>query len=210
MLYLHLVITLIFLIIFPMNSTSEPAVEPEPFVNIEHIDPRIILDIRYATTNNFTKKILYSEPKCFLRASVAEKLHRVQNDLEPLGLGLKIYDGYRPLSVQRELYRLAPNKKYVANPAIGSKHNRGAAVDVTLIRLSDGAELSMPSGYDEFTKRAHRNYAGATEEEKKNSKLLELYMMKQGFLPLAHEWWHYDAEDWRKFPIMDIPFKDLP
>jgi D-alanyl-D-alanine dipeptidase len=194
-----------------MNSISEPAaVATEPLVNIEHIDPRIVLDIRYATTNNFTKKILYSEPKCFLRLSVAERLHKVQNDLEPLGLGLKIYDGYRPLAVQRELWRLTPSKKYVANPKIGSKHNRGAAVDLTLIQLSDSTELPMQSGYDEFTKRAHRNYTGATEQEKRNSKMLEFAMMKHGFVPLPHEWWHFDAEDWRRFPIMDIPLKDLP
>ncbi|HYF04188.1 MAG TPA: M15 family metallopeptidase [Patescibacteria group bacterium] len=193
-----------------MNSTSEPVpVSTEPLVNIAHIDPRIVLDIRYATTNNFTGKILYSEPKCFLRLSVAEKLRRVQNDLEPLGLGLKIYDGYRPLSVQRELWRLTPSKKYVANPAIGSKHNRGAAVDLTLIQLYDCAELPMPSGYDEFTKRAHRNYVGASAQEKKNSGLLEFYMMKHGFLPLPHEWWHYDVADWRKFPITDIPLHEL-
>jgi D-alanyl-D-alanine dipeptidase len=126
---------------------------PDDLVDVQKMIPGVVLDIRYATTNNFTGQQLYPFAGCYLRRAAAEKLAAVQAELQPLGYGLKIYDGYRPLSVQRKMWEVFPQPGYVADPKKGSRHNRGAAVDVTLIRLSDGTELPMPTPYDDFTEK---------------------------------------------------------
>ncbi len=176
----------------------------DDFVELDRFIPDIVLDIRYATTNNFTGRILYPSARCFLRKPVAEKLRAVQAELAPMGFGLKIFDGYRPLSVQKKMWEVFPNPGYVADPRKGSRHNRGAAVDLTLIRLVDGAELVMPTPYDDFTKKAHRKYADLPEEAIHNRELLEQTMLKHGFIGLPTEWWHFDDKDWKRYKIVDV------
>lgn len=178
------------------------------FVDIQKINPRIIVDVRYATTNNFTGVQLYGSARCFLRRAVAEKLDLIQKKLEEQQLKLKIYDGYRPHSVQKKMWDLVSDKRYVADPAVGSKHNRGAAVDVTLVD-SSGCELLMPTPFDSFTVAAHRDYHDLPDEILKNRALLEEIMKAQGFIPLPTEWWHFDDADWASYPIVDVPVEAL-
>jgi len=176
-------------------------------IDIQKVNAHIRLDLRYATRNNFMKEVLYPEARCLLRPDVAKSLSRVQDHLEKKGMGLKIFDGYRPLSVQKKMWARVPIEGYVANPAKGSNHNRGAAVDVTLVD-KNGKELAMPSAYDEFSERAHRDYLGGTKEETKNRKLLEDEMQKKGFVGLRTEWWHFDFKDAKKYPVLDLPLSD--
>jgi D-alanyl-D-alanine dipeptidase len=173
-------------------------------VEVKKVIPNVVLDIRYATTNNFTGKKLYESDRTFLRRAVAEHLRAAQREFNKMGFGLKIYDAYRPLSVQRKMWAIYPHEGYVANPAKGSRHNRGAAVDVTLVDLRDGKELPMPSGYDEFSERAHRNYANTSSEELHNRELLERVMEKHGFKGLFTEWWHFDDVNSKKYGLLDI------
>jgi D-alanyl-D-alanine dipeptidase len=177
---------------------------PGDLVEVKKVMPNIALDIRYSTTNNFTGKILYDSDRCFLRRSVANHLRAAQKEFNEMELGLKIYDGYRPISVQKKMWAIFPHEDYVANPAKGSRHNRGAAVDVTLIRLSDKKELAMPSGYDEFTEKAHRSYMGGSAEAIQNRRLLERVMQEHGFVGLSTEWWHFDDVNWKNYELLDI------
>ena len=178
-------------------------------VDIRTVNRNIRLDIRYATTNNFLKRKLYPIAKCALRSSVAQKLGKVQTDLEKIGLGLKVYDCYRPFSVTKQMWEFLPDPNYVANPARGSRHNRGAAIDLTLVDRT-GKELEMPTPFDDFTTKAHRDYAGGSAQSRKNRQILEDAMKKQGFIGITTEWWHFDSEDWQKFAILDIPLGAIP
>jgi len=177
-------------------------------VDITKINPNIKLDIRYATSNNFTGKQVYSKSCCFLRKSTAEKLNRVQKELETMGLGLKVWDGYRPRSVQYKFWELVPDPRYVADPKKGSKHNSGAAVDCTLVD-KNGNELKMPSEFDDFSTKAHRNYARMSPTSAQNCKLLELIMTKHGFSFYHSEWWHFNDVDWKRYDFLDISFSEL-
>lgn len=177
-------------------------------VELKSISPNIRLDVRYATPHNFTRKAVYISPRVFLVEATAKRLHRVQVALEKQGLGLKIYDGYRPLSVQKIFWSLVPNTSYVADPAKGSMHNRGTAVDVTLVDAY-GQELAMPTPFDEFTEKAHRCYCGCSSEERLNRDLLEGVMQAEGFIPYPEEWWHFDDPDWENYPLLDVPFEAL-
>ncbi|MEG4319112.1 MULTISPECIES: M15 family metallopeptidase [unclassified Microcoleus] len=178
-------------------------------VDIRTVNSNIRLDIRYATANNFLKRKLYKVAKCALRASVAQKLGLVQTDLEKIGLGLKVYDCYRPFSVTKQMWEFLPDPNYVANPVRGSRHNRGAAVDLTLVDRT-GKELEMPTPYDDFTKKAHRDYSGGSAQSRKNRQTLEDAMKKQGFIGISTEWWHFDSEDWQKFAILDVSLSEIP
>lgn len=178
------------------------------FVELVKVSPRILIDIRYATDDNFMGKALYTLPKCYVRKKVAEKLHRIQERLEKRGLGLKVWDGYRPLSVQKLFWDLLPDDRYIANPAIGSKHNRGAAVDVTLVDVR-GEELVMPTLFDTFSEKAHRNCVDLSEEALKNRDFLEAIMAEEGFVGLPTEWWHFDDADWKSYPIEDLSLECL-
>jgi D-alanyl-D-alanine dipeptidase len=177
-------------------------------VNVWKLDSTIMLDIRYATANNFTGKQVYDEAKFFLRSEPAQKILEIQKELKELGLGLKIFDGYRPLSVQKKFWEIMPDERYVADPKKGSRHNRGAAVDLTLID-KNGNEIPMPTPYDDFTEKASRNYMDLSSQIIINRKFLEDLMAKYGFTGLPTEWWHFDYNGWEKYDVLDVDFKDL-
>ena len=177
-------------------------------VELLNVSPTIVLDIRYATSNNFLGEPVYSSDRCVLQKTTADRLHRVQMSLQIRKLGLKVFDGYRPHSVQKKFWALLPDPRFFADPAVGSKHNRGAAVDLTLID-SHGNELLMPSGFDEMTERAPHSYQGGPIEALRNRDILKEAMIREGFLPCLTEWWHYDDPDWASYPILDIPIEQL-
>jgi D-alanyl-D-alanine dipeptidase len=166
------------------------------------------LDIRYATKNNFFQQVLYSAPRCFVRRIVALKLDSIQTELETRGLGLKIYDGYRPWSVTRKMWEILPDERFVANPQKGSRHNRGVAVDLTLVD-SAGQELPMPTPFDEFSDRAAHSYQDLPAPVLYNRCLLKTIMEKYGFQALEDEWWHYDLKNYQKYSVTDIDFETL-
>lgn len=174
-------------------------------VDVAAVDPSIVLDIRYATKDNFTREAVYPVARCLLREEVAQRLRRVQEALKARGLGLKVFDCYRPLSVQKRFWVLVPDERYVADPAKGSRHNRGYAVDASLVDAR-GEPLAMPSSYDDFSEAAHRGHH-AEPEAAKNRALLEEAMAKEGFVGLATEWWHFDSPGWEKAPVLDVPLR---
>ncbi|MFN0057692.1 MAG: M15 family metallopeptidase [Planctomycetota bacterium] len=188
--------------VYPTIPSDEP-----PLIAIEEVAPSIVIDLRYATPRNFTGQILYGAPRALLRAPVARRLARVQDALRVRGVGLKVLDAYRPHSAQVRMWELVPNGDYVADPRRGSRHNRGAAVDVTLVN-SAGQELEMPSGYDDFTPAAHRGAPGASSIARANSELLERHMRAEGFEGLPTEWWHFDAVEWREYSLLDISLEN--
>jgi D-alanyl-D-alanine dipeptidase len=175
-------------------------------VDIRDVAPAIRLDIRYATPRNVTGETLYPAARCLLRPAVAERLAKAQAALERQGLGLVVFDCYRPLSVQKRLWALNPDERYVADPAKGSRHNRGAAVDVTLIR-ADGGPVGMPTDFDDFSERAHRVYNRLPPTVRVNRARLEQAMRDAGFEPLATEWWHFDDPDWAQYDVLDVPLQ---
>ena len=166
--------------------------------------PGVRLDIRYATADNFTKAVVYPAARCLLRPEAAAALAQVQADLQTKGLSLKVWDCYRPLSVQKRFWELVPDPRYVADPKKGSRHNRGAAVDLTLAD-SAGRELEMPTAYDDFSEAAHRSSKAGTPAARANVKILEDAMTARGFKGLPTEWWHFDFSGWEKFPLLDVP-----
>jgi D-alanyl-D-alanine dipeptidase len=176
-------------------------------VDIREVDPTILLDIKYATADNFMGEVLYDTARCFLRPQVAARLARAQTALRERGLGLKIFDGYRPHSVQVRMFERYPFPGYVADPKTGSNHNRGAAVDVGLVDAS-GRELAMPSKYDEFSERSHLDYAGGTEEERRNRAVLQDAMRDAGFMPITTEWWHFNDPDAASYAVLDVPLRE--
>jgi len=177
-------------------------------VDMKEVNPRIIIDTKYATEDNFAKKRLYDSNTCFLKKSTAAKLDAVQKELEGMNLGLKVWDCYRPLAVQQTLWTILPDERYVANPKKGSRHNRASSVDVTLVD-SKAKELRMPTGFDDFSPRAHHHYQDLPDEAIRNRELLKSLMEKAGFIPLPEEWWHYDDEKWMQFEIIDKKFKNI-
>lgn len=173
-------------------------------VDLSRIDPTILIDLRYATTDNVFGTRLYREPRCLLRAPVARRLARVQASLRRQGLGLKVWDAYRPASVQRRMWALKGPSRYLASPRRGSRHSRGAAVDVTLVDRH-GRELPMPTPFDEFSPRAARRFTGGSAAARRHRRLLEAAMVSEGFRPNPGEWWHFDDPDWRRYPLLDLP-----
>jgi D-alanyl-D-alanine dipeptidase len=180
------------------------------FVDLEKLSPKVELDIKYATDNNFVKQKVYPCAKCYLVEPAALSLTEVAKELKEINLGLKVFDGLRPLSVQKKFWEVCPDERYVANPAKGSRHNRGMAVDLTLIDLDTKQELTMPSGYDDMSQRAHRSYeAMPSQEVKINCKLLELIMEKHNFVGFQTEWWHFDHKGWEQYPVLDLTFDQI-
>jgi D-alanyl-D-alanine dipeptidase len=190
------------------ETKAQASACPPDIIDIKEVNPRVVVEMKYATEDNFTKKRLYDSNTCFLRKSTAVRLDVVQKELEGMNLGLKVWDCYRPLAVQRILWAILPDERYVANPEKGSRHNRASSVDVTLVD-SQGKELQMPTGFDDFSPRARHQYRDLPDQVIRNRELLKGLMEKAGFISLSEEWWHYDDQKWMQFDIMNAPFQDL-
>jgi len=177
-------------------------------VEIRKLDPTLQVDLKYATADNFLHRPLYSDSRCFLRRCTAERLIRAHRQLQSQGYGIKIWDGYRPLSVQKAMWKIMPDANFVADPAKGSRHNRGAAVDVTLVDGS-GREVEMPTPFDDFTPRAAARSADVTPEAARHRQLLQEAMTGAGFILYEAEWWHFNDPEWEKCEILDVDSKNL-
>ena len=192
---------------------ATPPREAGPFrrvdlVELTSLDPTLRLDIRYATADNFLSTPVYREARAFLQRPAAEALARAHRSLAGTGHGLLIHDAYRPWWVTKLFWEATPVDKraFVADPAQGSRHNRGCAVDLTLFRLSDGRAVEMPSLYDEMSERAGPGYSGGPPEPRRRRDLLRSAMERQGFTVYESEWWHFDYRDWRDYPILNLSF----
>ena len=186
--------------------------DPKRLLELIKLDPAIRLDMRYATTNNFTGRVLYDEARAFLAAPAAQAVVRASKMAQSDGFGLTIYDAYRPWRITKKLWDatpVGPKKDYVANPKRGSKHNRGCAVDLTLHDLQTGQLVEMPSEFDDFSEKAHRDYMGASAAAIANRARLARYLEAEGFVGLSNEHWHFDFTGWEQFPVMDIPFDKI-
>lgn len=189
------------------NPMPNPTPTPTPtvpadteFVKVKDYLSDVIVELPYATSDNFTGYRIYDFTDAYLRYGTIKKLASVCEELKELGIGLKIWDGFRPLSAQQKLWQICPNDKYVSHPVTGTRsHCKGNTVDITLIDLTTGEELEMPTGYDDFTVKADRDYSDCTEEAAKNARLLENAMKKHGFRPYSAEWWHFT--DTKDYPI---------
>ena len=186
--------------------------DPKRLLELIKLDPAIRLDMRYATSNNFTGRVLYDEARAFLAAPAALAVVRASKMAQSDGFGLTIYDAYRPWRITKKLWDatpVGPKKDYVANPKRGSKHNRGCAVDLTLHDLQTGKLVEMPSEFDDFSEKAHRDYMGASAAAIANRARLARYLEAEGFVGLSNEHWHFDFTGWEQFPVMDIPFNKI-
>lgn len=175
-------------------------------VDLFSLDSTIALDIRYATPENFIGQVLYPCPRCILRLGVARHPVRVNRCLAERGYRLRVFDCYRPGSVQYIMWEKNPDARFVANPDRASVHNRGAAVDVTVVDLV-GRELDMGSGFDEFSERSRLDWPGLTPAQKENRWILREAMESEGFRPVKSEWWHFNAYDWEKYAVLDMPIE---
>jgi D-alanyl-D-alanine dipeptidase len=178
-------------------------------IEVTKLDPTIKLDIRYATANNFLSTPVYTRPAAYLQRPAAEALVQVHHALVTRGYGLLVHDAYRPWWVTKVFWEATPPslREFVADPAEGSRHNRGCAVDLTLYDLSTGKAVSMPSVYDEMTPRAYPDYAGGAPAEREHRDLLRQAMEREGFTVYESEWWHFDFKDWREYPIVNLDFE---
>jgi D-alanyl-D-alanine dipeptidase len=184
---------------------------PSVLVELVKLDPTIKLDIRYATTNNFLGSVFYTEERAFLQRPAALAVAHAQQILKQSGYGLLVLDGYRPWYVTKTFWDATPPDKQwlVADPAQGSRHNRGAAVDLTLYELESGRVVDMPSTYDESTSRAYAFYPGGTDLQRWHRALLRRVMEGEGFTLNSHEWWHFDYKDWSRYRIGNVPVAQI-
>ena len=179
-------------------------------VELVKMDPSLKLDIRYATRNNFVGEAMYDQARAFLQRPAAEALVRAHKKARKLGYGFLIYDAYRPWQVTQSFWQRFPqHRSYLADPAQGSRHNRGCAVDLILFDLVTGNAISMPSEFDDFSSRAHPNYEGGSAEARKARDLLRGLMESEGFTVYENEWWHFDYRDWQKYRVLNTPFDEL-
>lgn len=214
---LRFAVSIVYLILVSsaVSAQSGPSREPKKreavLVELTTLSTTIKLDIRYATADNFVGKQVYPEARAFLQRPAAEALLRVHEKLAKKGLGLVIFDGYRPWAITKLFWEVTSGdkRKFVADPAKGSKHNRGCAVDLSMYELKTGSLVEMPSGYDEFTERASPNYTGGSEMQRANRDLLRKAMEDEGFTVNPNEWWHFDFKDWQDYDIYDIAFSEI-
>lgn len=202
-----------------LRQEALAAVPPAPrgderasdLVEIVALDPTIRLDIRYATANNFMGEPVYTQARAFLQRPAAEALVRAHRALRAEGYGILIHDGYRPWYVTRIFWDASSDadREYLADPAEGSKHNRGCAVDLTLYDLETGKAVRMPSLYDEASPRSAPDYAGGTERQRTLRDLLRRTMEAEGFTVDSMEWWHFDYRDWESYAVQNVPFEAL-
>jgi D-alanyl-D-alanine dipeptidase len=205
----------------PVEELRQEALREQPpqetgkrsadLVELVKLDKSIKLDVRYAGKNNFLSTPMYTQARAFMERPAAEALVRVNHKLHAQGYGLIIHDAYRPWYVTKMFWDATPPDKhiFVANPAEGSKHNRGCAVDLSLYDLKSGKEVAMPSVYDEMTERAYADYTGGTADERARRKVLRDAMESEGFAVYPQEWWHFDYKDWKEYPIINIPFEKV-
>lgn len=180
-------------------------------VDLISLDPTIRLDIRYATTNNFTGAVFYKQPRAFMQRQAAEAVVQAHQKLKSRGLGLLIHDAYRPWHVTKMFWDATPGdlKMFVANPATGSRHNRGCAVDLTLCDLETGRPIEMVAGYDEFSPRSFPQYPGGTSRQRWYRTLLRNTMEAEGFSVFEFEWWHFDFQNWQRYRIGNATFEQM-
>jgi D-alanyl-D-alanine dipeptidase len=190
-------------------KSSQTANPQNELVNLEKFIPGIKLDIRYATTNNFTKEKIYNLARAYARKPVAESLKKAQAEFNKLGYGIKVFDAYRPYAATVKFYEVYRDTTYVASPYRGSRHNRGCAIDMTIFNLKTGDNLPMPTEYDSFRKEAWPSTPVKDPVIKKNRELIISVMEKHGFKVNGSEWWHFDFIGWQKFDVMDISFEEL-
>lgn len=195
--------------------SAQPPVElgkrEADLVELVTLDPTIRLDIRYATRDNFLSTPVYTQARAFLQRPAAEALVAAHRELKQHGYGLLVHDAYRPWYVTRIFWDATPpqQREFVADPAKGSRHNRGCAVDVTLYDLRTGEAVTMPGLYDEMSERSAADYRGGTVAQRRRRDLLRRVMERHGFAVLPNEWWHFDYRDWEQFPILNLPFEEL-
>lgn len=192
--------------IYRSQTAENPDME---LVDLEKSVKNVILDIRYASADNFTKQVIYTQAKAYLRKPVAEALNRVAEFLVQHNAGIKVYDAYRPYAATVLFYQVYPDKNFVADPRFGSRHNRGCAVDLTLYDLRTGRDFPMPSGFDDFSDKARPDYTELPKDVLNNRTFLFTVMEKFGFRHYPTEWWHFDYRDWEKYPLMDLSFDQL-
>lgn len=185
------------------RKETTPKVSPQDMVNLAEFIPGIQVDLRYATPNNFTGAIIYDDDTAYLRRGTAEKLKAAQAEFDAHGYTIKIWDAYRPPAAQFKLWEKVPDARFVINPHKGySYHSRGVAVDITLVD-EKGQELIMPTGFDNFTARADRDYSDLDQELATNARFLEEIMKKHGFDSIFYEWWHFIDSDKDDYPIYE-------
>ena len=185
------------------QAHAERGGKPTDFVDVTTVIPDAVLDLKYATEDNFTKHVVYPKAACKLRRSVAARLANAARRLRKQGRRLLIWDCYRPTSVQEEFWKLVPDERYVANPKKGSRHSRGAAVDLGLVD-TDGKPVVLPTTFDEFSEAAHRDHA-LKGDAGAEARRLEKAMKAAGFVGMPTEWWHFDAADAEKFSLANDP-----
>ncbi len=207
-------VAFIFLVI--TSCTSGPPHESGSFrksdlVELIRLDSTFKLDIRYATSNNFAHRAVYPAARSFLQRPAAEALVSVNRELKSLGYTLALFDGYRPWSVTKTFWDNTPVEKrnFVADPKVGSRHNRGCAIDLTLYDLAKGKEVEMTGAYDEMSKRSYPDYKGGTDEQRKLRDLLRSKMEANGFTVNEFEWWHFDFKDWKAYRIENVQFDEI-
>jgi D-alanyl-D-alanine dipeptidase len=171
-------------------------------VSLLALEPRPLVELRYASPYNFLGATLYRRLDPRLRCPVALALQQVQRDLAAEGLGLKLWDAYRPLAVQQRMWDAIRDPRYVSDPAVNAgRHTRGTAVDVTLVNRR-GRELPMPTDFDDFSAAAHQDAAGISPERAAHARRLRTAMERRGFRSFATEWWHFDWQDWQQLPVV--------
>jgi D-alanyl-D-alanine dipeptidase len=179
-------------------------------VEIKTLVPNVIYDLRYATKENFTGNKLYKNgTTTFLRLAAAKAFQKVAENLAAQGLGIKIWDAYRPYAVTKQMWDLIRDERYVANPANGSGHNRGIAIDLTMFDLRTGMEMNMGTPFDNFTDSAHHTFKALPDLVLRNRALLKTTMEKFGFIPLETEWWHYSFPNDRSYAVLDLSSRKL-
>lgn len=190
------------------TGAEEKTVAAVALADLEKVCPGVDIDLKYATDENFTHHVVYPMERAFLVEPAARALASVQADLASDGFGLRVLDAYRPLAVQREFWRLLPDSRYVANPKTGSRHNRGASVDVTLVD-SRGSECEMPTAFDDFSERAGAFYPEVSDAARRHRRILQKAMTRQGFRVLETEWWHFDYSGWKDHPLLDVALNQV-
>jgi D-alanyl-D-alanine dipeptidase len=197
--------SLLVLTLFPaLLAASAPA----QLVDVTQVVPDVVLDLRYATTNNFLKRQLYAKPLCLLRPDAAAALKRAADLLRPQGFRIRMWDCYRPHRVQKVMWEAYPVRGYVAPPDPGSVHNRAGAVDVSLSDLQ-GNPVEMPTDFDDFSTRANLHGRVLKPEHAVRRQLLRDAFEAAGFTGIRSEWWHFEGPNARRHPVLDIPLEDF-